>query len=718
MAGTKTSKRYGARTTTINLSMHFNFPRRSYKEEWWRNLAQSVREDPCGNQRPWGIPFEMADESGPRAICVRKDAETVIPLNAKADFLCFLHAWYQMPDEIHRDNPMEGIVVAEYELEYSDGTKHVQPIRGRFEVSMAESPGPPWLAMHFGMNETLDPAKPPSELAWGVAQPALWSGGKPFPHRPLVYAMPNPFPDKKIATLTVRGMLKSPLLISGLTLYQGADHPLRHLPRRTYRIKSSGTTPTRISRAEIDLGVIARIERTLGPRNRTWLKSPYAGLVSPEPERGGEDLLEIVGAPDASVSVTVEGQKTPLRFSLGEAFHCGSSSSGQAVLSVLGKRRQWMKIRVIDTSTGKPTPVRVHMSGARGEYIAPYGHHAQINTNWFEDYGADVVVGGSNYAYVPGEFSSDMPIGDVFVEICKGYEYQPIRTKVSIKPGQQILELQITRWKDLRNEGWVTADTHVHFISPHAAWLEAQAEGVNVVNLLASQWGRLFTNVGDFTGRVGICENDTIVFVGTENRNHMLGHMSMLGTQGLPVYPMCCGGPSESWVGDPDFLLMAEWALENRRKGGLSIRPHFPYCGYTEDPVPILKGLVDALEIRLDEFAIQEWYRYLNCGYWVAVVGGTDKMSAGTALGWMRTYAKLDTTQEFTHDRWVEAVRAGRTVSTNGPLIDLKVEGLCIGDSLTLPPGGGMLEVEATAECFSPLWKLEIVHNGKPVAVQ
>jgi hypothetical protein len=60
----------------------------------------------------------------------------------------------------------------------------------------------------------------------------------------------------------------------------------------------------------------------------------------------------------------------------------------------------------------------------------------------------------------------------------------------------------------------------------------AAGRDLNVVNLLASQWGRMFTNVGDFTGRVGVVENDTIVYVGTENRHHMLGHMSMLGTRG------------------------------------------------------------------------------------------------------------------------------------------------------------------------------------------
>jgi hypothetical protein len=380
-----------------------------------------------------------------------------------------------------------------------------------------------------------------------------------------------------------------------------------------------------------------------------------------------------------------------------------------------------MRVAVRDSSTGRPVPVRIHFSGSNGEYIAPYGHHAQINTGWFMDYGADVVAGGRNFAYVPGEFTTDLPVGEVYVEIHKGFEYEPVRRKVTIEPGQKDLEIAIGRSLDWRSRGWVTADTHVHFISPHTAWLQAQGEGVNVVNLLASQWGRLFTNVGDFWGRANVVEDDTIVYVGTENRNHMLGHMSMLGTKGLPVYPMCCGGPGEAWVGDPDFRSLAEWAQENRRKGGVVIRPHYPYCGHTEDPVPILKGLVDALEIRGlkgDDFPVQEWYRYLNCGYRVAVAGGTDKMGAYCPLGWMRTYALLERDRPLDYDNWAEAVRSGRTVGTTGPLIDLTVEGRGIGETVELPASGGTLDIEARAESVWPLGAIEIVHDGRVAAAE
>ena len=110
---------------------------------------------------------------------------------------------------------------------------------------------------------------------------------------------------------------------------------------------------------------------------------------------------------------------------------------------------------------------------------------------------------------MPGEFTTDLATGDLYVELSKGFEYVPTRLKVTIRPGQKRLRLSIRRWADWRSEGWVTADTHVHFLSPQTAWLEAQCEGVNVVNLLASQWGRLFTTVRDISGGGGGPADDT-----------------------------------------------------------------------------------------------------------------------------------------------------------------------------------------------------------------
>lgn len=708
----------------VSLESLFNWPKQVPDDEWWRNIATRVRAFPEGKQVSWGIPFRLGKGKNKRVIMLGRDTQDVtvsLPADngSSISYLCLLHAWFEKVPDDKTLPPQEGLPVAEYVITYDDESAHVQTVRARFEVPMASSPGPPWLAVQFDAWTAIDPTKPIADMGWGVAQ--FGFGEEHVRQQPAIvlYALPNPHPERKPASLTIRGLVDAPFVVAGLTAYFGEQHPLRYLPRRHYRV-TFDDMPRNVTRAELDLGEITRIERTTGPRNEEWLGAPHAGVSGArEPDTGAEDLIEAAGAPDATMSLRLEGKKKAYSFRLGEVFEKGVSESGKAKLEVIGRQRQWLNVRIIDSSTGRPTPVRVHFSGPHGEYLPPYGHHSQVNTNWFEDYGADVRVRDMSYAYVPGEFRTELPVGDVFVEINKGFEYQPTRARVTVQPGQKELELRVDRWKDLRSAGWVTADTHVHFLSPHTAWLEAQAEGVNVVNLLASQWGRLFTNVGDYIGRVGVAENDTIVYVGTENRNHMLGHMSMLGTQGMPVVPMCAGGPTEAWIGDPDYRTLAEWAMENRQKGGVVIRPHFPYCGCTEDPVPIIAGLVDALEtgsLQGGNFPLQEWYRYLNCGYRVAVAGGTDKMSASCPLGWIRTYARVDTNEPFTYDAWARAVRAGRTISTTGPLIDLSVDGHGVGDVINVRTRAGTYEVDAIAESAWSLGRIEVVCNGRVVA--
>jgi len=407
---------------------------------------------------------------------------------------------------------------------------------------------------------------------------------------------------------------------------------------------------------------------------------------------------------------------------MGEVYKAGhaQSTDGRARVEILTPRKTWVHVTVEDASTGKPTPVRVHFRTPDGRYLPPYGHRHEVNDNWFEDYGADLKLGSTQYAYVDGRFQIELPIGEVYVEIAKGFEYEPIRQRLHIAPGQRELRLHIQRAMDLRREGWVTADTHVHFISPQTSWLEAQAEGLNLVNLLASQWGDLFTNVGDITGELsGVSRDDPLIWVGTENRQHLLGHMSLLGTKGTPVFPMCASGPEESYLGDPTWTSLAEWADACREREGVVVIPHFPnpYCEVVAD---IVLGKVDAVEVRyfgptLSDFSTTEWYRFLNCGYRVAAVGGTDKMSAGMPVGGVRTYAQIGG-EPFTFESWARAIRAGHTFTTSGPIIGLKVEGRRPGDEINLPAGGGTLEVEAWAQSVQPFHELQVVANGRIVA--
>ena len=325
----------------------------------------------------------------------------------------------------------------------------------------------------------------------------------------------------------------------------------------------------------------------------------------------------------------------------------------------------------------------------------------------------------------------ELPLGEVFVEISRGYEMKPIRTSFEVTAETKEITFTLEKLLDWGERGWVSADTHVHFLSPQTALLEGAAEGVNVVNLLASQWGEMFSNVSDFDGRTTLGAKDFggdgefLVRVGTENRMQVLGHISLLGYSGAMIHPLCSGGPSESAIGDALDVSMAEWAERCIEQNGLVVLPHAPNP-QAERAADIVLGLVHAIEMmsfnpfdtQITPYGLLDWYRFLNLGYQIPVVGGSDKMSAASLLGGIRTYAQLGE-REFNYENWMAAVKGGNTFVTVGPLLELEVEGLPPGSRLDLPAGGGTVDVTwRVASAAMPIERVELVVGGFAVEAQ
>jgi hypothetical protein len=209
--------------------------------------------------------------------------------------------------------------------------------------------------------------------------------------------------------------------------------------------------------------------------------------------------------------------------------------------------------------------------------------------------------------------------------------------------------------------------------------------------------------------------------VGSENRQHVLGHISLLGYNGSIIAPMTSGGPDESALGDPIEILLTEWAQQCKAQGGLVVLPHFPFPR-AEHSASIIEGQIDAVEMTswgdlyagIDPYSLSDWYRYLNCGYLVAAVGGTDKMSASTAVGTVRTYAHIPNGQPFSYAAWMDSVRRAETFVTYGPLLEFRLDGKPMGSRIQLPPGGGTLQVEWRAASVTvPMSRVELVVNGE-----
>lgn len=134
-----------------------------------------------------------------------------------------------------------------------------------------------------------------------------------------------------------------------------------------------------------------------------------------------------------------------------------------------------------------------------------------------------------------------------------------------------------------------------------------------------------------------------------------------------------------------------------------------------------MAGAVDAVEMTswqfaykgIGPYALSDWYRFLNCGYLMPAVGGTDKMSALTAVGTIRTYARLASDEPFTYQGWMAAVRRGETFVTYGPLLDMAVEGQPMGSRLQLPRGGGRIEIVWRLESVTTrMTRVDLIVNG------
>ena len=691
-------------------------------------LRQSIRHAPSGDCVCWGIPFRIEKI----ALLLKTPLELKWP-EVEATCLVLMHA----TDMASLEKNAQGFVrstrgpallherVADYIFLYSDGTEERVPILRQHQIGM--------MSRSWGVNcfeavahqkphpmRTLS-EQPRSGVTWGETQFRL---GQPdmLPWVNWLWAWENPHPDKMLSGLRIEPATGA-LILSAITAGKTSSIPLRWETRRKAILRLPEgvafdpmlTASGLYKHIQLDLGqVISAQPRVLYP-NASW-EQTYNN--KPPDQSARELLIEFTAHPEANFHFP-DGSAMPVS-------RVGRAKAG--LLSPVKPANQRVRLRVTDKASGRPVAVKLHVHGEAGEYLAPVDRHRIPNTFWYEDWSVDYVNPESHFCtYIPGETLIDLPLGKVYLEISKGFEIAPLRKIVNVNSSTAELHWTIERILPWRDRGWVTADTHVHFLSPHSAHLEGAGEGINVVNLLASQWGELMTNVGDFDGRTTYGSRESggdgeyLVRVGTENRQHVLGHISLLGYSGPIIAPMTAGGPDESALGDPVEVLLTEWARQCKKQGGIVILPHFPHPR-AEQAATLVSGEVDGVEMTswsslyggIDPYSLSDWYRYLNCGYFVAAVGGTDKMAATTAVGAVRTYSKLPADTLFDYQAWKNAIRAGETFVTYGPLMEFSVEGRPAGSRIKMRRTGGSVQVEwKVASVTIPMTRADLIVNGE-----
>ena len=666
-----------------------------------------------------GLPFAIADDPAQCFIVLDGECESVsVPVGRSAYRIIFAHRL--LSSDIDAGGPV-GSQVADYVFTLGDGQRIVVPIRERFEISSVPidsfrgPSGLPFLAVTDGKHQ-MAPRKGGS---WDEAGRRQSEYAQAAAKSYFLWAWTNPDPGQIVESIRIVPS-GAPFVVSGVTLGLVDEHPFARQGRRETIIEV--TDPVRAQSpfdvdVEVDRGDATYAFPLPSDPDSDFLDGYHKGFGEPQNGHASPAYTEISAVPSATVSVKQDGE-TIGQFRWGDVESEGRSDSGKVRLSLADRGRNWVKVTVVDDDTGQQVPCRVHFRSPDGIPYQPHGHHNQVNSNlgtWHFDIGGDVRLGQITYAYIDGQCEGWLPRGDVIVDVARGFEYEPLRAKVRIEPGQQDLELRIRRWTDMNARGWYSGDSHVHFLSPQGAHLESSAEDLNIVNLLQAQWGSLFTNKEDFTGGPSISRNGSnIVYVSQENRQHFMGHMILWGLK-KPVMPWASDGPGEAEIGGHLETTLAHWADEAHAQGGWVINPHFPNPN-GEPAALVATGRLDGVEMLRQTLPNHiEYYRYLNCGYRLPLVGGTDKMSSDVPVGLYRTYAKLPDGQEFSYENWCDSVAAGRTFLSGGPIVHLSVDGKEIGDTLSIS-GPGTVEVEAWSESILPVFSLEIVQNGRVVA--
>jgi len=373
-------------------------------------------------------------------------------------------------------------------------------------------------------------------------------------------------------------------------------------------------------------------------------------------------------------------------------------------------------VRINDEATGERTPVRVRFEGLDGTYYPPLGRLPENPANRSQNLEGNVLVEGRLHAYVEGSFEIRLPADPVRVSITKGPEYNPLATQVVLGPGKMALRFGLSRWTDLRKSRWYSGDGRAHSLTPHAALLEGAAEDLSVVNLLIenSDASLAPNNLPAFSGQVpALARPGHEVVVNTLNLHPEQGKLGLLNCHRL-IFPLRL--PAE---GFEDWTL-ADLCHQCHRKNGL-VTWAYPQGVSDKSSLRLGEALANAILGQIDAFEITDihyphfrlWYDLLNSGIRIPLIASSGKSGLSRVLGTPRTYARLLDGEEWSYGRWIEAIRAGRSYITVGPLVSLQIDARGpTGEAYRVEPGS-VLRIAASGESNSPFGRLQIVANGE-----
>jgi TolB protein len=379
---------------------------------------------------------------------------------------------------------------------------------------------------------------------------------------------------------------------------------------------------------------------------------------------------------------------------------------------------------------GKPVSGRVTVRGSDARAYAP--DDAWVSAD--DGFDPSTQVEETRYFHCHVECVVNLPLGEAKITAWRGLRNGAVQLTAPIKNTGSTVRIPFRR---LSMPQWapasVSADLHVHMNygghyrnTAQTLSAQARAEDLDVIyNTIVNKEQRIpdIVHAGGGVTRDG----GVAIFQAQEYHTSYWGHLGLLDLR-------------EHFL-TPDFSAYLQSALTSPypHNGAVADLAHAQgaLVGYVHPfdwdivpekeksltnalPVDVALGKVDYIEVvgfSDHKATAAVWHRLLNLGFRVSAGAGTDAMANYASLrgpvGMNRVFLQTggDTSAEALH----EALRAGHSFASNGPLLALQVDGRNPGDTIELA-AGRKLSYRAAMRSLAPLDHVEVLFNGRVVA--
>ncbi len=408
-----------------------------------------------------------------------------------------------------------------------------------------------------------------------------------------------------------------------------------------------------------------------------------------------------------------------------------------------------VEIVTVHAGTGEVIPSRVYLfKGGKPFRLHPVESLLPLRPDYFyrgrlwrrADQPKTLEVTAADASHVillSGRARFDLPrsrtdIGETYrLEAYRGTFFGPAITEFTLDAGEERqVKLELQPIAPGHQEEWLSGDDHIHLMRAREDndiflnWLAA--EDLSVGNFLELQ-RQQHAAVQYAFGRDGEAQSAGYsIRSGHESRSFFYGHVLFLGPDRI-VGPLSVG---EVYANSPEAYPFPTPLFNEARELNATVgfahfdggQPHSTLI------MNLVRNTIDFVELfQFGKLHIEDWYQLLNAGFRVVGNAGSDfPANLGAYESWPRVFPLLGPERalvrgkagESAYDAWAQGVRRGTAVVSNGPLLEFSANHETSGAIVAWAGSSRRIEGVARAFFHRPIEKIEIIANGKPVALR